>query len=30
MGIILLNIERRMSSWRRNGLKEMEYGQNSA
>ena len=30
MGIILLDIERRMRSWRRNGLRKMEYGQNSA
>ena len=30
MGILLLDIERRMRSWRRNGLRKMEYGQNSA
>ena len=30
VGIIPLDIERRMRSWRGNGLRNMEYGQNSA
>ena len=30
MGIFLLDIERRMRSWKKNGLGKMEYGQNSA
>ena len=30
MGIILLDTERRMRRWRRNGLRKMEYGQISA
>ena len=30
MGIILLDMEGRMRSWKKNSLGKMEYGQNSA